>query len=142
MLKFAARLGFVIAIIIVTASASAAEDPKHEPYHALAHVVVDVANGRVDQLIQMFTEFAEARHFRLVLGAYPKGMRQVTNLELHIGRDSYFYGSNFRDAESFELIARSHETVAVWQPAWNDLIARISSEFGVRVIQKGPETGL
>jgi hypothetical protein len=142
MLKFAARLGCVIAIVIVAASASAAEDRKPEPYLPLAHVVVDVANGRVDQLIQMFREFAEARHFRLVLGAYPKRMRQVTNMKLHIGRDSYFYGSNFRDAESFELIAHSHETVAVWQPAWNDLIARISSEFGVRVIQKGPGTSL
>jgi hypothetical protein len=135
-LKFAARLGFVIAIVI--GAASAAEEPKHEPYAPLAHVVVDVANGRVDQLIQMFREFAEARHFRLVLGAYPKRTRQVTNMRLEVGRDSYFYGSNFRHAESFELIAHSHETIAVWQPAWNDLIERISSEFGVRPGEYAP----
>jgi hypothetical protein len=59
-------------------------------------------------------------------------------MELHVGKDSYFYGSNFRDVEKFELIARSHEPESVWQPPWNDLIARISSEFGVRVIQRGP----
>jgi len=136
MLKFVARVCFVIAI--VTASACAAQDRKSEAYLPLSVAIVDVSGGRVERLIQMIREFAEAHHFRLVLGAYPKLQRQVTNMELHVGKDSYFYGSNFRDIDKFELIARSHESESVWQPAWNDLIARISSEFGVRVIQKEP----
>jgi hypothetical protein len=66
--KFAAQLSFVIAIV----SAHAADGSKSTLYLPLAVIVVDVSGGRVEQLIQMIREFAEARHFRLVLGAYPK----------------------------------------------------------------------
>ena len=141
MLKLAPALGLVI--VIVAACAFAADDRKSEPYLPLAHVIVDVAGGgRVDRLIRTIQEFAEAHHFRLILGAYPKLDRQVTNMKLHVGRDSYFYGSNFRDVKNFELIAHSHESDSVWHPTWNELVVRISSEFEVRVIQKGPGTNL
>jgi hypothetical protein len=120
-----------LAATIILGSAHAGDtDGKSKVYHALASIAVNLADAEMSPFIQTIRSFAASRNFRLVLGGYPKFTRSVINLEIHVGRDSYFYGSNFLDANRFVLIARSHEEDSVWQPAWKELIANISLQFG------------
>jgi hypothetical protein len=101
-----------------------------EAYHALAGVKVFVQETRRDDFVQSMERYAEARHYKVESGHFPKQGRTVGNLEIHISDKTSFFASNFRDADFYEVIAYSHEGPEVWKGPWNELLSFLSSQFG------------
>jgi hypothetical protein len=63
-------------------------------------------------------------------GGFPKQGRAVLNMRMRISDKTFFVANNFRDSDTFELIAYSHEGAQVWQEPWNKLISFLASQFG------------
>jgi hypothetical protein len=101
-----------------------------EPYHALAGAKVVLQETRRNDFVQSIERYAEVRHYKVESGNYPKQGRAVVNLLIRISDKTHFIASNFRDADTYELIAYSHEGPEVWQEPWNELFSFLSSQFG------------
>jgi len=101
-----------------------------EPYDALAGAKVFLQESRSNDFVQSIKRYADARHYKAESGNYPKQGRTVVNLEIRISDKTFFHASNFRDADTYELIAYSHEGPEVWKGPWNELFSFLSSQFG------------
>jgi hypothetical protein len=101
-----------------------------EPYHALAGAKVFLQQSRSGDFVQSIERYADARRYKVETGNYPKQGRAVMNLEIRISDKTHFIASNFRDEDTYELIAYSHEGPEVWKGPWNELFSFLSSQFG------------
>ena len=101
-----------------------------EPYHALAGAKVFFQESRSNDFVQSIERYADARHYKVESGNYPKQGRAVVNLVIRISDKTFFHAGNFRDANVYELVAFSHEGPEVWKDPWNELFSFLSSQFG------------
>jgi hypothetical protein len=101
-----------------------------EAYLPLAGAKVSLQESRSNDFVQSIERYAEARHYKVESGHFPKQGRTVGNLRIRISDKTFFIASNFRDEDTYELIAYSHEGPEVWKEPWNELFSFLSSQFG------------
>jgi hypothetical protein len=101
-----------------------------EAYLPLAGVKVSLQESRSNDFVRGIERYADARHYKVESGNFPKQGRAVTNLLIRISDKTFFHADNFRDANSNELIAYSHEGPEIWKDPWNELISFLSAQFG------------
>jgi hypothetical protein len=121
----------LIATAVTVAYGSDRGKGERQPYLPLAQVDINVAGGHGSaDVIRTIRTFATARRLRILRGDFPKLGRSVTNVRIVIGDKTFFKLHNFSDADTFELIAYSHDDPATWRNIWSELVAILSSEFG------------
>lgn len=101
-----------------------------EAYLPLAGAKVFLREAESDDFVQAIERYADAGHYKLGRAVIPKRGRMVVVLGVHISDKTHFTATNFRDADTFELTAYSHEEAGVWKNPWNALISSLSSRFG------------
>jgi hypothetical protein len=101
-----------------------------EAYDPLAGAKVFLQESRSNDFVRSIERYADARHYKVESGNYPKQGRAVVNLLILISDKTHFHASNFRNADTYELIAFSHEGPEVWKEPWNELFSFLSSQFG------------
>ena len=100
-----------------------------EAYLPLAGAKVSLQESESNDFVHRIERFADTRHYRVETGGFPKQGRAVLNMRMRISDKTFFVANNFRDSDTFELIAYSHEGAQVWQEPWNKLISFLASQF-------------
>lgn len=101
-----------------------------EVYKPLAGAKVFLQESQSDDFVQTIERYTDAGHYKLERAVTPKRGRPVVIFQIRISDKSHFTIDNFRDADTFELVAYSHEGAEVWENPWNELISSLSSRFG------------
>jgi hypothetical protein len=97
----------------------------------LAGVNIAIGNQtEIDQVLGVLREFGRLERLTISEDAILKQGRDVAQIKLDRDQQTFFYMDNFRDAKSFQLIAYSHVSNAVWQPIWNRLIEKLTATVG------------
>jgi hypothetical protein len=122
----------LISALLVQLASSAIAQPSNpgQAYAPLARAVVMTDSDQTDRFVDQIVNFANERRYRIRRIDIPKEGRVVFNISVYVGPDSFFFIDNFLNANSVGLAAYSHDRKEVWQSAWNDLIALVSTKFG------------
>jgi hypothetical protein len=83
-----------------------------------------------DQVLGALREFGKLERLTISEDNILKQGREVAQIKLDRDQQTFFYMDNFHDAKSFQLIAYSHVSNAVWQPIWNRLIVKLTATVG------------
>ncbi len=115
-----------VVLLVLLANVACAQ----EVYLPLAGAKVFLREAESDDFVQSIERYADAGHYKLERAGIPKRGRPVVVLQIRISDKTHFTIDNFRDADTFELVAYSHEEAEVWKNPWNALISSLSSRFG------------
>jgi hypothetical protein len=101
-----------------------------EAYLPLAGAKVSLQESQSNDFVRSIERYGDARHYKVESGNFPKQGRTVVIMQIRISDKTHVNISNFRDEDTYELIAYSHEGPEVWKGPWNELFSFLSSQFG------------
>jgi hypothetical protein len=128
---------FLVALISIMITG--AGDKERQPFLNLARVDIHVqGQQQAAELITLVQAFASERGYKITGAAFPKRGRMVTNLTILIKAEPETHWGliNFRDPNTFELLAYSHDEESVWRGPWDELVSKISASLGEANIVK------
>jgi hypothetical protein len=103
----------------------------HQPYLPLAEMTVTASGPDAHDLEKGISDFANKEGLTIEAGNFPKKSRTVLNETVRFRGDTFFHVGDFERPGEFEIVAYSHETQAVWRPAWDRLARSLSAKFRV-----------
>jgi hypothetical protein len=96
-----------------------------------AGIAIAIGNQtEIDQVLGALREFGGLERLSIAEDKIPRQGRDVVQIKLERGSETFFYMDNFHDPRSFQLTAYSHSPKDVWQPVWNRLIEKVTSTVG------------
>ena len=132
---FLAALATIVSMALVVAC-----DNGRQPFLNLARIDISVqGEQQASNLFGLVQTFASERGYSIQSAPFPKRGRIVTNIKILIKSEpeTFWTLDNFRDTNTFELCAYSHDEESVWRTSWNELVSQISTSLGeVNVVKK------
>jgi hypothetical protein len=132
---------FLAALVaIATMALLGAGDKERQPFLNFARIDISVqGEQQAADLFGLVRTFASERGYSIQGAPFPKRGRIVTNIKILIKREpeTFWTLDNFRDTNTFELCAYSHDEESVWRASWNELVSKISTSLGeANVVKK------
>lgn len=125
------RRQFAVIAATVTAAVLSGAQSLDQGFPPLAGVNIAIGNQtEIDQVLGALREFGRMERLTISEDKILKQGRDVAQIKLERDQQTFFYMSNFGDANSFQLIAYSHVSKEVWRPLWNRLIEKVAATVG------------
>ena len=107
----------------------------------LARVRLAVSEKQIPLLTDVLQQFAKDESLKTAQGEFQRAGRGVHQLTLTLNDGTFYFMSNFRNKDHFELTAYSHADPSTWKPIWLRLVNRLVQALGRENVQRdiGPD---
>ena len=141
-MRHRSRLFLATLVIIASIALVGAGDKERQPFLNLAWIDIHVqGEQQVADLTTLVQAFASSRGYKIegASANFPRRGHIITHIKiiLKTDPDTFWDLINFRDRNTFELLAYSHDEESVWRGPWNELVSKISECLGeANVVRK------
>jgi len=80
--------------------------------------------------VAVATRFAASHGYTLKRGDFSVDGREVVNVRIVVGPETFFDADNFLDAATVDLVVHSHSKRSEWSDPWNDLLMQLRGTMG------------
>lgn len=122
-------------LFICTFQSGAMSEDHTQGFPPLARVRLAVSEAQVPLLMEALQQFAETESLTTAKGEFQKEGRSVRQLTLKVDDGTFYFMSNFKNKEHYELTAYSHATPSTWKPIWLRLVNRLVQALGRESVQ-------
>jgi hypothetical protein len=119
----------------------AAPEDHTQGFPPLGRIRLTVSEAQIPTLMETLEQFAIDESLKTLRGEFQRNGRTVHQLTLKLDEGTFYFMSNFKNEEHFEMAAYSHASPHTWEPIWQRLINRMVQALGPANVERiGPHT--
>jgi hypothetical protein len=126
----------IVLLAILVFEPRAMSEDHTEGFPPLDRVRLTMPEEQVPLLMKVLQQFAEDESLKTAKGEFQRDGREVYQLTLRLDDGTFFFMSNFRNKQHFEMTAYSHAAPSIWKPIWLRLVDRLTQTLGPDAIHR------
>ncbi len=132
---------FIAAAVLAGCARAGSCETDRVAFEPILAEKVHVSGGETTLVVSSWRDFATSQKAEFCTGNFSKEGRTVTNVLIVLTPRTFFQADNFRNAETLELQAYSHEPKISWALRWRALVIATAQAVGPEnIVATSPTT--